>query len=105
MATAGESARGAGAPLADLPGLGLSPVLTGPYAAMMLGDLGARVLKVERPEGDDTRQWGPPFVGPDDAREATYFLSPNRNKELVVLDLKDADGLRRRERLIEKADI
>jgi formyl-CoA transferase len=105
MATAGESARGDGAPLADLLVLDLSRVLTGPYAAMMLGDLGARVLKVERPEGDDTRQWGPPFVGPEDAREATYFLSTNRNKESVVLDFKDADGLRTLERLIERADV
>ena len=94
MATAGESARGDGTPLADLLVLDLSRVLTGPYAAMMLGDLGARVIKVERPEGDDTRQWGPPFVGPEEAREATYFLSTNRNKESVVLDLKGAEDLR-----------
>ena len=80
MASAGESARGDGPPLADLLVLDLSRVLTGPYAAMMLGDLGARVIKVERPEGDDTRQWGPPFVGPEDAREATYFLSTNRTR-------------------------
>ena len=55
---------------------------------MMLGDLGARVIKVEPPTGDDTRSWGPPFVGPEDARESTYFLSANRNKESLVLDLK-----------------
>ncbi|MCW2779576.1 MAG: L-carnitine dehydratase/bile acid-inducible protein [Marmoricola sp.] len=58
----------------------------------MLGDLGARVIKVESPTGDDTRSWGPPFVGPADARESTYFLSANRNKESLTLDLKaDAD--------------
>jgi crotonobetainyl-CoA:carnitine CoA-transferase CaiB-like acyl-CoA transferase len=105
MASAGESARGDGPPLADLLVLDLSRVLTGPYAAMMLGDLGARVIKVERPEGDDTRQWGPPFVGPEDAREATYFLSTNRNKESVVLDFKDPGGLRTLERLVEVADV
>ena len=57
----------------------------------MLGDLGARVVKVESPAGDDTRAWGPPWAGPDrtdDARDSTYFLSANRNKESVVLDLK-----------------
>jgi crotonobetainyl-CoA:carnitine CoA-transferase CaiB-like acyl-CoA transferase len=92
-------------PLADLLVLDLSRVLTGPYAAMMLGDLGARVIKVERPEGDDTRQWGPPFVGPDDAREATYFLSTNRNKESVVLDFKDPGDLGTLVRLVERADV
>jgi formyl-CoA transferase len=92
-------------PLADLLVLDLSRVLTGPYAAMMLGDLGARVIKVERPEGDDTRQWGPPFVGAGDEREAAYFLSTNRNKESVVLDFKDRGDLRTLERLVERADV
>ncbi len=96
---AGDSA------LADLLVVDLSRVLTGPYAAMMLGDMGARVIKVERPEGDDTRAWGPPFVGPDDAREATYFLGTNRNKESIVLDFKDPDDLAVLERLVERADI
>src|SRR5215218_7536129 len=78
-------------PLDGLTVLDLSRVLAGPYAAMMLADLGARVIKVERPRaGDDTRQWGPPFVGEEGARESTYFLSTNRNKESVELDLKDA---------------
>jgi crotonobetainyl-CoA:carnitine CoA-transferase CaiB-like acyl-CoA transferase len=105
MGRAGDSAGDARPPLADLLVLDLSRVLTGPYAAMMLGDLGARVIKVERPEGDDTRQWGPPFVGPDEAREATYFLSANRNKESVVLDFKDPDDLRTLERLVQRADV
>ena len=56
----------------------------------MLGDLGARVIKVEAPgSGDDTRGWGPPFVGEPDARQSTYFLCTNRNKESIALDLKD----------------
>jgi crotonobetainyl-CoA:carnitine CoA-transferase CaiB-like acyl-CoA transferase len=87
----------------------LSRALAGPHATQMLGDLGARVIKVEVPgDGDDTRGWGPPFVAPDDdpeARESTYFLSTNRNKESVTLDLKtDAD----REvllDLVERADV
>src|SRR5690348_11893772 len=73
----------------------LTRALAGPHAAMMLGDLGARVIKVENPDsGDDTRGWGPPFVQPNGhpdvtARESTYFLSTNRNKESITLDLKD----------------
>ena len=64
---------------------------------MMLADMGARVIKVESPTGDDSRGWGPPFVDPGDGlpAEATYFLSANRNKESVVLDLKTDDGPRR----------
>jgi formyl-CoA transferase len=84
----------------------LSRVLTGPYATMMLGDLGARVIKVERPDGgDDTRSWGPPFAGPEDRKESTYFLSVNRNKESVALDLRSADDLALLERLIRAADV
>ena len=68
----------------------LTRALAGPHAAMMLGDLGARVIKVESPgSGDDTRGWGPPFVQPEGGgdRESTYFLSTNRNKESITLDL------------------
>ena len=87
----------------------LSRVLTGPYAAMMLGDLGARVIKVERPgAGDDTREWGPPFVEPDvagRAPESTYFLSANRNKESIVLDFKDEDDRALLDELISRADV
>lgn len=84
----------------------MSRVLTGPYAAMMLGDLGARVIKVERPgAGDDTREWGPPFVGPEGARESTYFLSANRNKESITLDFKDADDLETLTRLLRRSDV
>jgi len=92
-------------PLGDLLVIDLSRVVTGPYAAMMLGDLGARVIKVERPEGDDTRHWGPPFVGPEGRRESTYFLSVNRNKESIVLDLKSGDDVGVLERLVERADV
>ena len=101
-----DAAAGPGAgPLADLLVLDLTRALAGPHAAMMLADQGARVIKVESPTGDDSRGWGPPFVGPDDARESTYFMSANRNKESLVLDLKsdaDRDVLAR---LVERADV
>jgi crotonobetainyl-CoA:carnitine CoA-transferase CaiB-like acyl-CoA transferase len=104
--TAPDAARGdGGPPLADLLVVDLSRVVTGPYAAMMLGDLGARVIKVERPEGDDTREWGPPFVGPEGRRESTYFLSVNRNKESIVLDLKESGDVAVLERMVERADV
>ena len=79
----------------------LSRAVAGPHAAMMLGDLGARVIKVESPGGDDSRQWGPPFVD----GESTYFLSVNRNKESVVLDLKTDDGRAVLDTLVARADV
>ena len=94
-------------PLAGIVVVDLSRALAGPHAAMMLGDLGARVIKVEAPgRGDDTRNWGPPFVTPEHGdRESTYFLSCNRNKESVTLDLKSADGARTLGRLVRHADV
>jgi crotonobetainyl-CoA:carnitine CoA-transferase CaiB-like acyl-CoA transferase len=84
----------------------LSRALAGPHAAMMLGDLGARVIKVENPQGgDDSRGWGPPFVGPTDAPESTYFFSCNRNKESVTADLKADDGKALLTRLVRQADV
>ena len=93
-------------PLDDVVVVDLSRALAGPHATMMLGDLGARVVKVEVPgRGDDTRGWGPPFVGEEDARESTYFLSANRNKESIALDLK-ADGDRATLlELVDRADV
>ena len=72
-------------PLAGLSVLELGEMVAAPYCAKLLGDLGADVIKVERPGGDDTRGWGPPFA----LGEATYFWSANRNKRSVVLDLHD----------------
>ena len=70
--------------------LDLSRHLAGPYCAMMLGDLGAEVIKVERPgSGDETRQWGPPFVG----GESAYYLCCNRNKKSITLNLKHKKGI------------
>jgi crotonobetainyl-CoA:carnitine CoA-transferase CaiB-like acyl-CoA transferase len=96
----------AGGPLAGYVVLDLTRALAGPHAGMMLGDLGARVIKVETPgSGDDTRGWGPPFVGPEGARESTYFLSCNRNKESIVVDLKTEEGRQLLRRLIRRADV
>ncbi|MGL5860052.1 MAG: CaiB/BaiF CoA transferase family protein [Phycicoccus sp.] len=92
-------------PLDDVVVLDLTRALAGPHAAMMLGDLGARVIKVESPAGDESRGWGPPFVGPDDDPVSTYYLSCNRNKESVVLDLKSDDGRVTLERLVRRADV
>ena len=85
----------------------LSRALAGPHAGQMLGDLGARVIKVEAPgSGDDTRGWGPPFVaGADGGSYSTYFLSCNRNKESIALDLKSDDGRDVLRRLIARADV
>jgi crotonobetainyl-CoA:carnitine CoA-transferase CaiB-like acyl-CoA transferase len=97
---------GSAGPLAGTLVVDLSRALAGPQAAMMLGDLGARVIKVETPGvGDDSRRWGPPFVGEGARRESTYFFSCNRNKESFQLDLKSADGVRMLERLVRRADV
>lgn len=97
---------GTGGPLAGVVVLDLSRALAGPHAAMLLGDLGARVIKVEQPgTGDDTRGWGPPFVGPDDEPVSTYFLSCNRNKESIELDLKSEDGKTQLTRLVRASDV
>lgn len=92
--------------LAGLLVVDLTRALAGPQAAMMLGDLGARVIKVESPAGDDTRSWGPPFVqSRHGTAESTYYLSCNRNKESIALDLKRADDARVLARLIRRADV
>jgi crotonobetainyl-CoA:carnitine CoA-transferase CaiB-like acyl-CoA transferase len=93
-------------PLAGVKVLDLSRVLAGPYATMVLGDLGADVIKVEHPErGDDTRHWGPPFAGEGEARESAYFLAVNRNKRSIGVDLKDVEGLERIKSLASGADV
>lgn len=93
-------------PLNDILVLDVSRALAGPIAAMMLGDLGARVIKVEAPgTGDDSRTWGPPFVGPQDDPQSSYFMSANRNKESIVLDLKSEHGKDALRRLIRQADV
>jgi crotonobetainyl-CoA:carnitine CoA-transferase CaiB-like acyl-CoA transferase len=89
-------------PLSDIFVLDLTRVLSGPYCTMMLADMGARVIKIEQPrKGDDTRAWGPPFLG----SESAYFLSVNRNKESLTLDFKHPDGRAILNRLIARADV
>ena len=89
-------------PLEGVRVLDLSRVLAGPYATMVLADLGADVVKVEHPErGDDTRHWGPPFTG----GESAYFLSVNRNKRSIGVDLKAPEGLERLKNLAAGADV
>jgi crotonobetainyl-CoA:carnitine CoA-transferase CaiB-like acyl-CoA transferase len=83
----------------------LSRVLAGPFATMLLGDLGADVIKVEPPDGDETRSWGPPWWGDPADRRSAYFASVNRNKRSVVLDLRTDAGRATCERLVGGADL
>jgi crotonobetainyl-CoA:carnitine CoA-transferase CaiB-like acyl-CoA transferase len=92
-------------PLADLLVVDLTRALAGPHATMTLGDLGARVVKVEPPHGDDSRSWGPPFVGDPDHAVSTYYLSCNRNKESVTADLSSPDGRWLLTELVRRADV
>jgi len=95
-----------GGPLAGMKVVDLTRALAGPYATLMLADAGAEIVKVERPDmGDDTRGWGPPFVGEPGAEESTYFLSVNRSKKSVVLDFKSAEDLEKLKVLIQDADV
>lgn len=92
----------AGLPLAGVKVIDLTRVMVGPYSTMMLGDLGADVIKVEIPgRGDDTRHWGPPFV----EGEAVYYLSVNRNKRSIALDLKQPAAQEALWRLLADADV
>jgi crotonobetainyl-CoA:carnitine CoA-transferase CaiB-like acyl-CoA transferase len=93
-------------PLHGLRVLDLSRVLAGPLCTMVLGDLGADVVKVERPgTGDDTRQWGPPWAEGEAGHEAAYFLCVNRNKRSVAADLKSDEGQALVRRLARDADV
>jgi len=93
------------APLAGLKVIELARVRAGPWAGQTLSDLGAEVIKVEAPRGDDTRQWGPPFVTRDDDVSASYFHSTNRGKASVIVDLKTEEGRAKLRGLLADADI
>ncbi|MEO6581950.1 MAG: CaiB/BaiF CoA-transferase family protein [Sphingomicrobium sp.] len=93
-------------PLAGLRVLDLSRVLAGPWCTQLLGDLGAEVIKVERPgAGDDTRHWGPPWHGEGDARVAAYFLSTNRGKKSAAIDFATEEGAALVRRLAGQSDV
>lgn len=92
--------------LNDIRVLDLSRVLAGPYCTQMLGDLGAEIIKIERPgSGDDTRGWGPPFLECDTNQESAYYLSANRNKKSIALDIDSAQGQEILHALIAKSDV
>ena len=94
-------------PLAGIRVVDCSTVLAGPYATMLLADLGADVIKVEPPEGDATRGWGPPWVGSDadGTRTAAYALAVNRNKRSIRVDLRRPEGGEVLRRLLADADV
>jgi formyl-CoA transferase len=98
-------ARSAGA-LAGVKVIDLTRVLGGPYATMILSDHGADVIKIEPPQGDEVRDWGPPFLEHDDGtRDASYFVGVNRNKRAIALDIGTAAGRAVLLRLLEGADV
>ncbi|MEM1283997.1 MAG: CaiB/BaiF CoA-transferase family protein [Pseudomonadota bacterium] len=92
-------------PLKGLKVLELARILAGPWAGQVLGDLGATVIKVESPKGDDTRTWGPPFVEREGDRSAAYFYSCNRGKQSIAVDLKTQDGQQFVQELADEADV
>jgi formyl-CoA transferase len=93
-------------PLSGIKVLDLSRVLAGPWCTQLLADLGAEVIKVERPgSGDDTRHWGPPWHGEGDARVAAYFLSCNRGKKSAAIDFSNPEGAALVRRLANQADV
>ncbi|WP_340589223.1 CaiB/BaiF CoA-transferase family protein [Erythrobacter alti] len=94
------------APLKGLKVVELARILAGPWAGQVLGDLGAEVIKVESPEGDDTRGWGPPFVDrADGSKDAAYFHAANRGKDNIIADFTDPEDLARVKALIADADV
>jgi crotonobetainyl-CoA:carnitine CoA-transferase CaiB-like acyl-CoA transferase len=100
-----RSRMSAALPLDGIRVIDASRVLAGPFATMLLADLGADVIKVEPPDGDETRDWGPPWWGDPADRCSAYFASVNRNKRSVVLDLRTDDGRAALDRLLATADL
>lgn len=92
-------------PLAGLKVVELARILAGPWAGQILADLGAEVIKVEAPEGDDTRRWGPPFIEREGDRSAAYFHSANRGKRSVTADFRTPEGQEKVRRLVAGADV
>ena len=92
-------------PLDGLKVIELARILAGPWVGQTLADLGAEVIKVEAPQGDDTRQWGPPFIERDEDKTASYFHSCNRGKSSVVIDFRTPEGQKALVELVRDADI
>ena len=92
-------------PLSNIVVADFTRVLTGPFCTQTLGDLGADIIKIEPPNGDDTRAWGAPWLENEQAREATYFLSTNRNKRSIALDLKNPNDLSIAQQIVNRADV
>ena len=92
-------------PLAGIKVVELARILAGPWAGQTLADLGADVVKVEAPEGDDTRRWGPPFIDRDGDRSAAYFYATNRGKSSVTCDFRTAEGQAMVRALVADADV
>lgn len=93
------------APLAGVKVIELARILAGPWAGQTLADLGADVIKVEAPEGDDTRRWGPPFIEREGDRSAAYFHATNRGKRSVTCDFRTPEGQDMVRRLVADADV
>ncbi|MEE2793468.1 MAG: CaiB/BaiF CoA-transferase family protein [Pseudomonadota bacterium] len=101
-----DTPRNPNAPLAGLKVLELARVLAGPWAGQILADLGADVIKVESPDGDGTRKWGPPWIERDHGeREAAYYHAANRGKRSIIADFRDEDDLARIHDLASSADV
>ena len=92
-------------PLAGLKVVELARILAGPWAGQILADLGAEVIKVESPEGDDTRKWGPPFIENEGEKTAAYFHGCNRGKKSVTVDFRTEEGIAAVHRLLADADV
>lgn len=93
------------APLAGIRVIEMARILAGPWAGQTLSDLGAEVIKVEAPEGDDTRRWGPPFIEREGDRSAAYYHSANRGKRSVTIDFRTPEGQEQVRRLVADADV
>ena len=92
-------------PLEGVRVIELARILAGPWAGQTLADLGADVIKVEAPEGDDTRRWGPPFIESGGEKTAAYFHAANRGKRSIICDFRTAEGQEVVRRLVAEADV